>query len=735
MFFRKNSLLSGRRFAPALLALGIWHPSGAAAAEDWPIGAMIGLEGGGVPGGAANATSANGSVIVGTILVPTDEVGFFDFHAAYWSNGSVTAHDLASASGLGSSYAVAVSGDGSVIVGNAFVSSPDGPTQHGVAWIGASNTFVDLGALGGSYSQARAISADGSTIVGSSSIVPNTTDGHAAVWRNGATAPTDLGALAGYDYSDALAISADGTVIVGQSSDYVNGIFHATSWTNGATLPVDLGTLGGNYSTASAISGDGSVIIGQSNTIGGSYFAVSWRNGATTPMALETLGGSFNYARAVNEDGSVIVGSSDVAGNVATHAAAWLGGSTTPTDLGLLGGHNAEAIAVSADGTVIAGNSETSDNSVHAVVWTGGATTPTDLGTLGGSISQATALSADGTVVVGRSNIVGDSQFRLFVLRLAASPDMQDLGNLAASFVLLANDTALAIERQTRIADSVMDSGCTVKTGGRWCASISGVGQFDDGRSDTGVGVLSLGWALTDRFTAGVSLAGGSSGHMDSGAVDMGLNWFGGAWLNYSADQATHTGWQATAGIAYGEASGTAVRGLGLDNVELAPGDFDLGTLGARVTAGYGFAVDDWVLTPSVGFEVFHSKRSSYDEAADIDFPASFKSLQTTSSTATLAVAAGHSAGAHGRVELQGGAVADLDYDDPTVIATSTIPGLESVSQKQALDRNGIRPFFGATYTFQPEANWSVTLDSRLERAEFGGSLNLSTAARLGVSF
>ena len=94
---------------------------------------------------------------------------------------------------------------------------------------------IDLGTLGGNYSQAAAISPSGQ-VVGHS----ETADGqvHAFVWHGGVM--TDLGTLGG-NYSYALSIDPAGDVV--GYSDLPGGATHAFIWQDGVMK--DLGTLGG----------------------------------------------------------------------------------------------------------------------------------------------------------------------------------------------------------------------------------------------------------------------------------------------------------------------------------------------------------------------------------------------------------------------------------------------------------------------------------------------------------
>ena len=95
--------------------------------------------------------------------------------------------------------------------------------------------LVGLGTFGGYSSYANAISADGSVVVGAADTASGVT--HAFRWANGMM--TDLGTFGG-DNSYTLDVSADGSVVVGAAS--LPGNFeHAFRWANGTMK--DLGTL------------------------------------------------------------------------------------------------------------------------------------------------------------------------------------------------------------------------------------------------------------------------------------------------------------------------------------------------------------------------------------------------------------------------------------------------------------------------------------------------------------
>ncbi|MCP4664616.1 MAG: hypothetical protein GY856_55240 [bacterium] len=195
--------------------------------------------------------SGDGTVIAGTV----DDGGINK--AAVWTSGtswqSLDAMPGGAPCGSDLSSAWAVSGDGSVIVGLAWLGCS---AAHAFRW-DAVNGMVDLGSLDGGNSRANGVSADGTTVVGWDED-PSTGSWRGARWVNGAESLID-GAAVG----DAWAANSDGSIIVG---GYAGPVFEeAYRWT-AATGAVPIGVLPGfNYSGVAAdLSEDGNLIIGMS---------------------------------------------------------------------------------------------------------------------------------------------------------------------------------------------------------------------------------------------------------------------------------------------------------------------------------------------------------------------------------------------------------------------------------------------------------------------------------------
>jgi len=184
---------------------------------------------------------------------------------------------------------VAVSADGSVVVGYSEVERP-GNTGSGVTsteqafrWEDGTMTglgYLDGGAFGQwSYSEATGVSADGSVVVGhsrSGSLAGCSSDigcREAVLWGD---QMQGLGALTESDpTSIATAVSADGSVVVGRSSSLTVPYGEAFRWEDGQMQGI--GVLPGDAaSVALAVSADGSIIVGESEDDDGNERIFIW---------------------------------------------------------------------------------------------------------------------------------------------------------------------------------------------------------------------------------------------------------------------------------------------------------------------------------------------------------------------------------------------------------------------------------------------------------------------------
>jgi probable HAF family extracellular repeat protein len=183
---------------------------------------MVGLPGTGPDTNSfAGAVSGDGSVIVGSMWGD----GNFAFR---WTAGSgmVSLDDFPG--GLVESAAYGVSADGSVVVG--YGTSSNG--YEVFRWT-ATNGLENLGDLPGGDvdGYGSAVTADGQVIVGGS----RATNGNEAFRWTRASGMVSLGVLPGFTDSEATAVSADGNTIVGFCWDQ-NGASTAFVWSPAAGM-------------------------------------------------------------------------------------------------------------------------------------------------------------------------------------------------------------------------------------------------------------------------------------------------------------------------------------------------------------------------------------------------------------------------------------------------------------------------------------------------------------------
>ncbi len=281
-------------------------------------------------------------------------------------------------------------------------------------------SFQGLGTLPGlAHSSAVALSADGTTVVGPDGTVAST---HPFRW----TAATGWTAIfAQVFYWWATGVSADGSVVVG-----TNDQERPVRWAQ-ATGAVAQGTVQGYalYNVAQGVSADGQVMAGEAaretNVLCASFCPGSLPRPLRESTAFRQLGAgaplkklaplpgfSSSAARGVSGDGSVVAGHSfnwvcnacgwSFVGS--RQACVWLGTGGPPLALAFLPGvGNSTARAVSADGLVVVGT-----DGGRAFRWTVAGST-VDLGA-SDPVDSARAVSADGAIVVGR-----DSTFEAFI--------------------------------------------------------------------------------------------------------------------------------------------------------------------------------------------------------------------------------------------------------------------------------------------------------------------------------
>jgi len=256
----------------------------------------------------------------------------------------------------------AVNGNGSVVVG-----AIDG--GGGFYWMPTTGAIF----LGGQ--QAIAVSADGTRIVGIA-YDPRGVE-NAAIWLRG-TEWQLLGSFPNavpcdFNLSSGTGTSRDGSVIVGIAWNGCSAA-HAFRWEEKAGM-VDLGSsVSGRSSQALGVSGDGRVVVG------GQDAATGYRQGARWVDGRQELfsgpGGVVGSTRAVNRDGSIVAGR-QCRPDLPSDQSAWIWTSGGGTQCLPAPGRKSapvqiitEANALSDDGHVIGGRQGVASSpDQDAVIW------------------------------------------------------------------------------------------------------------------------------------------------------------------------------------------------------------------------------------------------------------------------------------------------------------------------------------------------------------------------------
>jgi len=274
------------------------------------------------------------------------------------------------------------------------------PQLRAVLW-NRDRTIVDLGTLGGNFSQAFGANNSGQAVGVALNAIsenpdflqffsPGATQARAFRYQNGSM--QDLGTLGGND-ANALVVNESGQVAgysyTNSTPNPTTGIptIHPFLWTNGQMQ--DLGSLGGTIAV---------------------------------PSRLDSLGGPV-----LNNHGQV-VGTSTLAGDDSEHAFLWTSG--TMMDLGTLGGDVSQALAINDAGQVV-GWSDFSPTSPfhHAFLWQHG--TMADLGVVAPcQNSTAVGINSRGEVAVEMGACGGEFGFSAFVWR--AGQPIADLNTLVS---------------------------------------------------------------------------------------------------------------------------------------------------------------------------------------------------------------------------------------------------------------------------------------------------------------
>lgn len=265
--------------------------------------------------------------------------------------------------GSPSTNALAISADGSTVVGSAHSGNGVEPyywtRQTGMVALNWSATSYT------SSVRAFGVSADGGVIVGSGRVGSE----HVAYRWSASTGMTQIpDRVDGIAFDEAMSVSADGLVLIGRGRD--GSTPKAMRYSASEGLSTIDGDNGYSVTSAEGISADGSVVVG--SVIGGEYFSEPYRwteSGGVQPLGvLEHEGFLYGSGQDVNSTGDVVVG--NLSGTFASEAFRWTesGGMEALGDLPG-GDHNSVALGVSGDGSAVVGYSIAADGQ-HAFVWT-----------------------------------------------------------------------------------------------------------------------------------------------------------------------------------------------------------------------------------------------------------------------------------------------------------------------------------------------------------------------------
>lgn len=316
----------------------------------------------------------------------------------------------------------------------------------------SSYSIIDIGTLGGTYSNATGMNGSGQVVGLSYTAVGDQNAQHAFLWQNGTM--TDLGTLGG-SLSSAGDINTSGQIVGSSHTTAGSSASHAFLWTptsaNGTSGSMtDLGTLGGVSSLAGAINDQGQ-IVGYSKNAGGDLRTFVWENSvmydldallpANSGWVTQAL-----YGIDINDNkqiaGTGLFNGVQRAFLISDNDASFANGGLTITNLGTLAAGSSWAGSVNKLGQVV-GSSNTKDGSSHAFRYSGGVMT--DLKTLGGNpttqpTSNANAINNTGHVV-GRSGTASYGVDHAFLWQNGKMTDLNKVLPRGSAWVLeSAND-------------------------------------------------------------------------------------------------------------------------------------------------------------------------------------------------------------------------------------------------------------------------------------------------------
>ena len=605
------------------------------------------------------------------------------------------------------SEAYAVSGDGTVVVGEAYIT---GGFARAFAFSSGTLTNLDPAAPTPSFSRATDVNQDGSVISG----IQQTLSGTSAFYWTQATGLVTFSNPPG-EQSFGNAVSGDGTSILGTQFGSSNpAAFVWTRATNAVTYLSPL--IPGGFTFGNDISSDGTVVVGEANTAAGPVHAFRAVVGSSTTDLGSLNGASGNStANGVSADGLVVVGRSSTSSS-GTRAFRWSQGTAMvqlnapdEADTSI-----SEAFAASADGSYVAGYASIiSTGTTRALRWdsTGAAIDLGDLTSDNSGISYARGISDDGTIIVGTAtNDAGDTRGFIWrdVVEEPAGTMLDHVNTLTQVANNAAEQAAGALYLDNLVRFTLGQSLELPVDGGQGSRSKAGLGRpyslkvaagaanNRDG-NDTALLGLMAATALNDNLSLGGFVGLGNDDDTLTGfGIDGTFRSFG-VYLQGGHPSTEGLNWKlATARTA---AEVDITRSTALANTERGTGTTDMSAHATSIELGYGMQRGAALVTPFMRVTRSSVQRDGYTETGAVAFPVTYDDYEVSATIATLGADVRIPVSDAGVVRLNAGVDWDLSRSTNTVSGTSAIPGMTTFAIAGPALENEKRLFAEAHYT------------------------------------